>query len=143
MPARLQVVRDELESGSGSDHGIKLRNLPGGEKMRGRLNLSKITMSSMIAAHRQERSQRVALEQMAKRRWMRYPMLIFRRWRERRALSKLIFMAPTSPEEASSKLAYLMATMIVDRSPSSSEELVQLINTLRPYRERLVPFLKK
>jgi hypothetical protein len=74
---------------------------------------------------------------------MRYVMLSLRRWRERRALSRLVEGVPTTAEEASEKLAYVMAIMIEDRSPFSSEELVQVIDTLRPHCERLAHFIKK
>ncbi len=125
--------------------GYKFRDLRGGEKMRGRLSLSKRTMSLIIAVHRRERSKRLALELKGKRRFspMHYVMLSLRRWRERRALSRLVEGVPTTAEEASEKLAYVMAIMIEDHSPFSSEELVQVIDTLRPHCERLAHFIKK
>jgi hypothetical protein len=102
-------------------------------------------MSLIIAVHRRERSKRLALELKGKRLFspMHYVMLSLRRWRERRALSRLVEGVPTTAEEASEKLAYVMAIMIEDHSPFSSEELVQVIDTLRPHCERLAHFIKK
>lgn len=113
--------------------------------MSDRFEPSERTISSMIASHKHARAYRRALEQLAASPWSQlcYPMLIFGRWRERKALSSLIRMAPATAEGARSKLLYLMATMIVGGGPSKPADVEIFLDTLRPHRDNLTAFLRQ
>lgn len=113
--------------------------------MSERFELSERTISSMIARHKGARSHRRALERSAKSRWsqLRYPMLIFIRWREQKALMRLAGGVPATSDGACSKLLYLMATMIVDGAPSKPDDVATVINTLLPHQDNLSAFLRK
>lgn len=113
--------------------------------MGGRFDALDSTISPMIENHRRARSRRVALEQ---RKWLGWsplcsPMLILLRWRERRALSGLIAVFPSTAEEARSKLIYLMAVMIMDQAPDKLDDVATVVDTLRPYQESLICRLRK
>lgn len=99
----------------------------------------------MIANHERARAQRAALDGSAKNRWsqLRYPMLIFRRWREQKALSRLIGGVPATAEGARCKLVYLMATMIADGARNNSDDVETIVDTLRPYQDSLTACLRK
>jgi hypothetical protein len=102
-------------------------------------------ISPMVESHRRARSQRATLEQRVWRGWslLYYPMLIFVRWRERRALSRLIAVVPSTAEDARCKLVYLVATMIADRAPEKLEDVATVVDTLRPYQDSLTCCLRK
>lgn len=103
------------------------------------------TISSMIASHKRARAHRRTLERSAKSRWsqLRYPMLIFERWRERKAMLRLIRMAPTTAEGARSKLLYLMATIMVDGAHVRADDIETVLDTLRPHQDSLTAFLRQ
>jgi hypothetical protein len=113
--------------------------------MGGRFDASESTISPMIESHRCVRSRRAALEQRVGRGWscLYYPTLIFLRWRERRAMSRLITVVPSTAEGARRKLVYLMATMIADQVPEKSEDVETVVDTLRPYQDTLTSRLRK
>lgn len=113
--------------------------------MGGCFDASESTISPMIESHRRVRSHRAALEQRVGRGWscLSYPTLIFVRWRERRALSRLITVVPSTAEGARRKLVYLMATMIADRVPEKSQDVETVVETLRPYQDILTSRLRK
>lgn len=113
--------------------------------MSERFDLSERTISSMIASHKRARAKERALERSAKSRWsqLRYPMLILGRWREQRALSRLIRTAPATAEGARSKLLYLMATIMVDGAPTRANDIKTVLGTLRPHQESLTGFLRQ
>ncbi|MCC2097128.1 MAG: hypothetical protein KDJ29_09560 [Hyphomicrobiales bacterium] len=113
--------------------------------MGGRFDASDSMISPMVESHRRARSRRATLEQRVWRGWSLpyYPMLVFVRWRERRALSRLIAAVPSTAQGARCKLVYLMATMIADPAPTSSVDVVQAIDTLGPHRESLLACLRK
>lgn len=113
--------------------------------MGGRFDASKSTISPIIENHRRARSDRATLEQHVCRGWslLYYPSLIFVRWRERRALSRLIAVVPSTAEGAHCKLVYLMATMIADLAPDRLEDVTTVVDTLRPYQNSLTSHLRK
>lgn len=113
--------------------------------MSGRFKLTERTISSMIASHKRARAHRCSLERSAKSRWsqLRYPVLIFERWRERKAMSKLIRLAPTTAEGARSKLLYLMATIMVDGAHVRADDIETSLDTLRPHQYNLTAFLRQ
>jgi hypothetical protein len=113
--------------------------------MGGRFDASDSMISPMIETHRRAHSRRAALEQ---REWLGWsllcsPMLILLRWRERRALSRLIAVVPSTAEEARCKLIYLMATMIADQAPDKLDDVATVVDTLRPYQDSLICRLRK
>ena len=113
--------------------------------MSGRFELTERTISSMIASHKRARAHRRTLERSAKSRWsqLRYPMLILGRWREQKAMSKLIRVAPATAEGARSKLLYLMATTMVDGAPIRADDIETILDTLRPHQGSLTAFLRQ
>lgn len=113
--------------------------------MDGRFDHLENMISPMVESHRRARSRRAMLEQRVWRGWSLpyYPMLIFVRWRERRALSRLIAAVPSTAQGARCKLVYLMATIIADPEPKRSDDTVQIIDTLSPHRESLLACLRK
>lgn len=113
--------------------------------MGGRSDASESTISSMIERHRRARSYRSALEQRVEdgRSRLFYPTFIFVRWRERRALSRLIAVVPSNAEGARRKLVYLMATMIADQAPEKLQDVETVVSTLRPYQDSLTHRLRK
>lgn len=113
--------------------------------MDGRLEASESIISPMVESHRRARSQRATLEQRAWHGWslLYYPMLTFVRWRERRALSRLIATVPSTAEGARCKLIYLMATMIADRAPEKLDDVTTVVDTLRPHQNSLIRCLRK
>lgn len=113
--------------------------------MGGPFDASESTISPMIRNHRRARTQRAALEE---RGWLArsllcWPMLIFMRWRERRALAKLVAIVPSTAEDARCKLIYVMANMIADRSPGQMEDVAIAMETLRSHKHSLTRFLRK
>ena len=70
-------------------------------------------------------------------------MLIFMRWRERRALAKLVAIVPSTAEDARCKLIYVMANMIADRSPGQMEDVATVMETLRSHRDSLTRILHR
>lgn len=113
--------------------------------MGGRFDGSESTISPMIKKHRGARTKRAALEQ---RGWLGrsllcFPLLIFLRWRERRALAKLVAIVPSTAEDARCKLIYVMANMIADRSPEQMEDVATVVKTLRSHKHSLTRFLRK
>lgn len=140
---------DSVLGGAGKDRiwdgGSRAQRLSGKEKMGGRSDASESTISSMIERHRRARSYRSALEQRVEdgRSRLFYPTLIFVRWRERRALSRLIAVVPSNAEGARRKLVYLMATMIADQAPEKLQDVETVVSTLRPYQDSLTHRLRK
>ncbi|MRX36877.1 hypothetical protein [Aminobacter sp. MDW-2] len=113
--------------------------------MGGRFDASESTISPMIENHKRAHAQRAALEQ---RGWLGRsllcrPMLVFVRWRERRALAKLVAIVPSTAEDARCKLIYVMANMIADRSTGQMEDVATVMETLRPHKHSLIRFLRK
>ena len=102
-------------------------------------------ISSGIARHKKARAQRILLQGKIGWVWslLRYPVLAFTRRSEKRAFSELISICPANADDARDKLAYLMATMVADRSTVDSTELEHALETLRPYRAALGGWLAK
>jgi len=113
--------------------------------MGGPFDASESTISPMIESHRRLRTQRAALE---RRGWLGrpllcFPLLICMRWRERRALAKLVAIVPSTAEDARCKLIYVMANMIADRSTGQREDVATVMKTLRSHKHSLTRFLRK
>lgn len=110
-----------------------------------RFHATDSTISPIIEIHRRARSRRAALEQREWLGWslLRSTMLILLRWRERRALSRLIAVVPSTEEEARCKLMYMMAIMIADQAPDNLDEVATVVDTLRPYQDSLICYLRK
>jgi hypothetical protein len=113
--------------------------------MGGRFDASESMISLMVESHRRARSQRATLERRVWRGWslLYYPMLVFVRWRERRALSRLVTVVPSTAHDARFKLIYLMATIVTDRTPTQSEDVTTVVETLRPHQDSLTCCLRK
>jgi hypothetical protein len=103
------------------------------------------TMSSSIARHKRARQGRVATEEPSASAWklVRYPALIFFRWREKRALSNLIVLAPANADEARQKLVYLIAAMMADPATPDAIGIANAIKTLKPFEGTLAHCLSK
>lgn len=102
-------------------------------------------MSSNIKRHRRLRNERVALERRheQERLLLRYPVLFFYRWLEKRAFSRLTSYTPANAGDARQKLVYLMAAIMADRSTVDADKFVTAIDTLRPFRGDLAHCLRK
>ena len=102
-------------------------------------------MSSSIARHKRARQGRVATEKPFASAWrlVRYPALIFFRWREKRALSNLIVLAPANADEARQKLVYLIAVMLTDPATPDAIGIANAIKTLKPFEGTLAHCLSK
>lgn len=102
-------------------------------------------MSSNIARHQRACQGRVATEGPSPSAWklVRYPALIFFRWRENRALANLIVLAPANAEEARQKLIYLIAVIVADRARPDAISLANTVNTLKPFKGILAHCLSK
>lgn len=103
-------------------------------------------MSWSIARHKRARQGRVtAEEEQSSSAWklMRDPALIFLRWREKRALSKLIVLAPANADEARQKLVYLIAAIVADPATSDAIGIVDAIKTLKPFEGTLAHCLNR
>lgn len=112
--------------------------------MDGRFDLSEGTISQAVENHKRARRQRAKLEgEQGGWSLLCYPVLIFIRWREQRALSRLIAVVPSTAEDARCKLLHLMAAMIVDRAPSQSDDIETVVDTLRPHQISLTSCLRK
>jgi len=105
--------------------------------------LSDRIILSMIERHKLARAYKLAVIGARRGSWsqLRYPMLIFRRWREQMALSRLVRAVPATAEGAHRKLLYLMATLIEDGAPANLEEIRTLVATLRPHQDSLAVLL--
>lgn len=103
------------------------------------------SMSSSIACHKRARQGRVATEEPSSSAWklVRYPALIFFRWREKRALSDLIALAPANADEARKKLVYLIAVMVADPATPDAIGIANAIKTLKPFEGTLAHCLSK
>lgn len=114
-------------------------------KMIGRPFPTGRTMSASIARHRRTRQARFAACKPAFSAWklVLFPKLFFFRWRERRALSNLILLAPANAEEACQKLVYLMAAMVADPAGPGATGIANAIKTLKPFGRTLVHCLSK
>ncbi|RWM89520.1 MAG: hypothetical protein EOR84_24015 [Mesorhizobium sp.] len=114
-------------------------------KMIGCLFPHRRTMSSSIARHKRARQGRIATEEPSASAWKlaRYPALIFFRWREKRALSNLIVLAPANADEARQKLVYLIAVMVADPATPDAIGIANAIKTLKPFEGTLAHCLSK
>lgn len=103
------------------------------------------TMSSNIARHQRACRGRVATEEASSSPWklVRYPALIFFRWREKRALANLIVLVPANADEARQKLVYLIAAMVADRASPDAIIIAKAISTLKPFEGTLSHCLSK
>lgn len=138
---RLDGRWERIESKDGRTSPTTSRN----EKMGGPFDASESTISPMIENHRRARTQRAALEQRGwlVRSLLCFPLLICVRWRERRALAKLVAIVPLTAEDARCKLTYVMANMIADRSTGPMEDVATVTETLRSHKDSLTRFLRK
>ncbi|MCO5073819.1 MAG: hypothetical protein M9944_21710 [Rhizobiaceae bacterium] len=102
-------------------------------------------MSTSIARHKSAYQERIATEEPSASSWnlFRYAVLIFFRWREKRALSNLIRLAPANADDARQKLVYLMAAMVVDPAALDAVGVADAIKTLKPFEEALAHCLNK
>lgn len=103
------------------------------------------TMSSSIARHKRAHQGRVATQEPSASAWkfVRYPALIFFRWREKRSLSNLIVLAPANADEARQKLVYLIAVMVADPATPDAIGIANAIKTLKPFEGTLAHCLSK
>jgi hypothetical protein len=74
---------------------------------------------------------------------VRYPAMIFFRWREKRALANLMVLAPANADEARQKLVYLIAVIVADRARPDAISIASTINTLKPFKGTLAHCLSK
>ncbi len=102
-------------------------------------------MSSSIVRHKRARQARVVPEGPSSSAWklVRYPALIFFRWREKRAFSDLIMLAPANADDARQKLVYLMAAMVADPATPDAISIENAIKTLKPFEGTLAHCLSK
>lgn len=117
--------------------------IPGRQNMLRLFTRSDQTISSKIASHKRSRAERIALDrrhEQTKLR-LRYPMLIYYRWREKRAYSHLLSSKPATAEDAYEKLIYLMALMTSKASPLPLNDVQQAVTTLRLFGSHLAKAL--
>lgn len=117
--------------------------IPGRQNMLRLFTRSDQTISSKIASHKRSRAERIALDrrhEQTKLR-LRYPMLIYYRWREKRAYSHLLSSKPATAEDAYEKLIYLMALMTSNAPPLPLNDVQQAVTTLRPFGSHLAEAL--
>ena len=103
------------------------------------------TMSTSIARHKNAFQERTATEEPSASAWnlFRFPVLIFLRWREKRALSILIRLAPANADDARQKLVYQKAAMLDDPAALDAVGVADVIKTLKPFEETLAHCLNK
>ncbi len=96
-------------------------------------------MSSNIARHRRFRTERVALERhhTQTRLLLRYPVLVYCRWREKSAYSRLLSSQPANAEDAREKLIYLIALMSSNAVALPTSDVQRAVRTLRPFKSDL------
>lgn len=94
------------------------------------------TMSSNIARHRRLQSETVALERRHEeaRLLLRYPVLVYHRWREKCVFARLISSQPADAADAREKLVYLMALMTANAATLPLSDVQAAVRTLRPFR---------
>ena len=114
---------------------ISFLHLPGQQKMIDRLDPRYKTMSRAIASHRRASMGRMMIERPLDSGWslLRYSVLAFVRWREKRALLKLIVLDPVDANDAREKLVYLMAAMMAHHAPNDEGDIRNAIATLKPF----------
>jgi hypothetical protein len=117
--------------------------MPGEPKMTGFFTRSDKTMWSNIARHSRLRSERVALERHHEqaRLVLRYPVLVYYRWREKSAFARLISSKPANARDAREKLVYLMALMTSNVAALHVSEVQCAVRTLHPFRSDLAEAL--
>ena len=117
--------------------------IPGKKNMLGLFTRSDKTMSSKIASHKRFRTERIALDGRHEQTKLRlhYPMLIYFRWREKRAYSHLLSSKPANAEDAYEKLIYLMALMTSNAPPVPLNDVQHAVTTLRPFGSHLAKAL--
>lgn len=101
------------------------------------------TMSSNIARHRRLQSEKVALERRHEeaRLPLRYPGLVYHRWREKCVFARLISSKPANAADAREKLVYLMALMTSNATALPLSDVQGAVRTLRPFRWHLAEAL--
>jgi hypothetical protein len=92
-------------------------------------------MSRTIASHRSACVARMMIERQLDSGWslLSYPVLAFVRWREKRALLRLVELVPVGADDAEEKLLYLMAAMVAHRAPNGEGDIRNAIATLKPF----------
>lgn len=117
--------------------------IPGKQNKLGLFTRSDKMMSSKIASHKRFRTERIALDGRREQTKLRlhYPMLIYYRWREKRAYSHFLSSKPANAEDACEKLIYLMALMTSNAPPLPLNDVQQAVLTLRSFRSDLVEAL--
>lgn len=117
--------------------------IPGKQNMLGLFTRSDRKMSSKIASHKRFRTERITLDRRHEQTKLRlyHPMLIYYRWREKRAYSHLLSSKPANAEDAYEKLIYLMALMTSNASPLPLNDVQQAVTTLRPFGSHLAEAL--
>ena len=115
----------------------------GKQSMLGLFTRSDKTMSSKIASHKRSRAERIALDRRHEQTKLRlhYPLLIYYRWREKRAYSHLLSSKPATAEDAYEKLIYVMALMTSKAAPLPLNDVQQAVTTLRPFGSHLAEAL--
>ncbi|MBX9462786.1 MAG: hypothetical protein KL840_07405 [Aquamicrobium sp.] len=100
-------------------------------------------MSSKIASHKRFRTERIALDRRQEQTTLRlrYALLMYYRWREKRAYSHLLSSQPANAEDAYEKLIYLMALMTSNVPPLPLNDVQQAVTTLRPFGSHLAKAL--
>lgn len=100
-------------------------------------------MSSKIASHKRFRTERIALDRRHEQTPLRlhYLLLIYYRWREKRAYSHLLSSKPANAEDAYEKLMYLMALMTSNVPHLPLNDVQKAVTTLRPFGSHLAKAL--
>ena len=100
-------------------------------------------MSSKIASHKRFRTERIALDRRQEQTTLRlrYALLMYYRWREKRAYSHLLSSQPANAEDAYEKLIYVMALMTSNVPPLPLNDVQQAVKTLRPFGSHLAEAL--
>lgn len=103
------------------------------------------SLSSTIAAHRRARARKMQLERRTSAGFSLfvYPLVWIAQLLEKRAYRQFAVDHPTDPDDARTKLDYLMAVVIADRASPGATEITSAIETLRPHKEALAEHLKR
>lgn len=103
------------------------------------------SLSSIIAAHRRARARKMQLERRKSTGFSLfvYPLVWLAQWQERRAYRQFAADHPTDREDARTKLVYLMAVVIADRTSPGATEITSTIETLRPHKAALAGYLQR
>lgn len=106
--------------------------------------LGRPTMASVIFRHKRAHAKYLSYYGVSsKLRLCFFPALVFVRWQEARALTRLMKLRPDGPDEAYEKLVYLAASMIADPNGFGAQGFDDAIENLKPYSKNLWRHLSK